>query len=361
LTTKRLQKLRPAIAEKGLDALLISQRENCRYLSGFTGSSNWLLISDKQAILATDFRYIEQAKQEAKDFESIQIKGDLHDWLPELAYSAGWHKLGFAANHISAAAYLQLDETIKDKQLNLGLIPTAGLVESLRCIKETDELKLIIKAVELTDTAFEQAKMVIRPGVTEKEAAWEIEKFLRQSGSEGMAFDIIVASGSNSALPHAKPTERIISQNEPVLIDMGARIGGYCSDFTRTFCPGEPDKTLSEIYNTVLSAQLAAIDGIRSGMTAADADRLARDIIEQAGYGGAFGHGLGHGVGLEVHESPRLAPNSPDLLADGMVFTIEPGIYIPGFGGVRIEDMVVLEKGKPKELTQSEKAMEVIT
>ncbi len=361
MVINRLQKLRLVIAEKDLDALLVSQRENCRYLSGFTGSLSWLLISYKHAILATDFRYIEQAKQESQDFEIIQIKGEIHDWLPELAYSSGWHKLAFAANHISVATYHQLNETIKTKQLNLELIPTTGLVEGLRCIKEADELELIIKAVELTDTAFEQAKLVIRPGITEKEAAWEIEKFLRQSGSEGMAFDIIVASGPNSALPHAKSTERTISQNEPVLIDMGARISGYCSDFSRTFCLGESDKTLSEVYNTVLRAQLTAIEGIRSCMTAAEADRMGRSIIEQAGYGEAFGHGLGHGVGLEVHESPRLAPDSSDLLADGMVFTIEPGIYIPGFGGVRIEDMVVLEKGKVKKLTKSPKGMEVIT
>ena len=355
MVINRLQKLRPAIAEKDLDALLVSQRENCRYVSGFTGSSSWLLISYKHAILATDFRYIEQAKQESRDFELIQIRGEIHDWLPELAYDSGWHKLAFAANHISVATYHRLNETIKAKQLNLELIPTTGLVEGLRCIKEADELELIIKAAQLTDTAFEQAKLMIRPGVTEKEAAWEIEKFLRESGSEGVAFDIIVASGPNSALPHAKPTERTISQNEPVLIDMGARIGGYCSDFSRTFYLGESDETLSKIYNTVLRAQLVAIEGIRSGMTAAEADRMGRSIIEQASYGEAFGHGLGHGVGLEVHESPGLAPNSADLLADGMVFTIEPGIYIRGLGGVRIEDMVVLENGRAKVLTKSVK------
>jgi Xaa-Pro aminopeptidase len=162
-------------------------------------------------------------------------------------------------------------------------------------------------------------------------------------------------------LPHAKPAERKISQNEPALIDMGARIGGYCSDFSRTFCLGEPDKVLSKMYNVVLEAQLTAIEGTKSGMTAAQADQLARNVIEQAGYGGAFGHGLGHGVGLEVHESPRLAPDSSDLLADGMVFTIEPGIYIRGLGGVRIEDMVVLENGKVKKLTKSPKDMEVVT
>ena len=361
MATRRLQKLRPVAVGKGFDILLVSQPENCRYLSGFTGSSGWLLISDEQAVLATDFRYIEQARQEAPDFEIIQIRGGLPDWLPELAYNSGWHKLGFEANHISFASYNQFSQVAESKRLNLELTPTTSLVEGLRCIKEAGELELIMKAVELTDTAFERAKLMIHPGVTEKEAAWEIEKCLRQSGSDEIPFDVIVASGPNSALPHAKPTERKISQNEPVLIDMGARIGGYCSDFSRTLCLGEPDRTLSEIYRVVLEAQLTATEEIRSGMTANQADQLARSIIERAGYGEAFGHGLGHGVGLEVHESPRLAQNSSDLLADGMVFTIEPGIYLPGLGGVRIEDMVVLEKGKPKALTQSEKAMEVIT
>jgi len=361
LLTNRLHKLRALIAEKDLDALLISQRENCRYLSGFTGSTSWLLISYGHTILATDFRYVEQAKQESQNFEIIQIKGQIHDWLPDLAYNSCWHKLGFAANHISVATYRQLNETIKAKQLNLELTATTGLVEGLRCIKDADELESIVKAAQLTDAAFKQAKLIIQPGVTEREAAWEIEKSLRQSGSEGVAFDVIVASGPTSALPHANPSEKTIRQNEPVLIDMGARVGGYCSDFSRTFCLGEADEVLSKVYNVVLEAQLTGIQGIKSGMTAAQADRLARDVIEQAGYSSAFGHGLGHGVGLEVHESPRLAPDSSDLLTDGMVFTIEPGIYIPGFGGVRIEDMVVLENGRLNQLTKSPKDMEVFT
>jgi len=355
----RLQKLRPTIAESGLDVLLVSLLENYRYLSRFTGSSGWLLISDSHAILATDSRYTEQAKQETQDFEVIQIKGELDNWLPQLASDLRWHKLGFEANHLSFAAHHKLSENIKAKQPNLELIPTTNLVEHLRSIKEPGELELITKAVELIDAAFEQAKTIIHPGVTEKEAAWEIEKFLRQNGSEGVAFDPIVASGPNSALPHAKPTERILRPGEAVLIDMGARIGGYCSDFSRTLYLGKEPKAvsfqLSAIYNVVLEAQLTAINRIESGMTANQADRLARSVIQQAGYGDAFGHGLGHGVGIAIHEPPTLSPTSTDCLLDGMVFTIEPGIYITGLGGVRIEDMVTLEKGKVKVLTRSKK------
>jgi len=352
---KRLRKLRTSIAENGLDAILISQPENRRYLSGFIGSSGWLLISGQNAILATDFRYVAQAKGELPDFEIIRTKGELCDWLPGLVSDLGWHKLGFEANFISYEGYHKLSEVMKTKQVNIELVPTTGIVEQLRSIKEPEELGFITKAVELVDAAFEQAKAIIRPGMTEKEAAWEIEKILRQEGSEGIPFEIIVASGPNSALPHARPTAKTIRSDEPVLIDMGAKINGYCSDFTRTLFLGKADKMFREIYNIVLKAQTTAIEGIESGMDASQADRLARSIIEQAGYGDAFGHGLGHGVGLAVHEFPMLGPSSSDLLADGTVFTIEPGIYLAGQGGVRIEDMVVLENGKARVLTKAKK------
>lgn len=356
---KRLQKLRPAIIHQNLDALLVSKIENYYYLSGFTGSSGWLLISDSHAILATDFRYIEQAKKEAPDFNIIQIKGDVDDWLPGLASEFRWRKLGFEANFVPFAVYRRLRETVETKRSKLELIPTTNLVENLRSIKEKEELEAITKATELTDTAFTQIKSNIKPGITEKEAAWEIEKYLRESGSEGIAFDIIVASGLNSALPHAKPTERVIRPYEPVLIDMGAKLDGYCSDFSRTLCFGKPDKTLTDIYNIVLRAQLTAIRGIKTDIEANQVDKLAREVIEQSGYGNNFGHGLGHGVGLEVHEFPALGPSSHDSLTNGMVFTIEPGIYIPGWGGVRIEDVVSLQEGKVTVLTKSEKTLEV--
>jgi Xaa-Pro aminopeptidase len=352
---KRLRKLRTSIAKKGLDALLLSQAENLRYLSGFTGSSGWLLISGQNAILATDFRYMEQAKGELPGFEIIRTKGELHEWLPALISDWGGHKLGFEANFISYEGYHKLNEAMKTKQINLELIPTTGIVEQLRSIKEPEELEYIIKAAALVDIAFERAKTIIRPAITEKEAAWEIEKFLRQEGSEGIPFEIIVASGPNSALPHARPTEKTIRSGEPVLIDMGARISGYCSDFSRTLFLGKADKTFREIYNIVLKAQATAMKGIESKMTASQADRLARSVVEQDGYGDAFGHGLGHGVGLATHELPAIGPSSSDLLADGMVFTIEPGIYLAGQGGVRIEDMVVLENGKARVLTKAER------
>jgi Xaa-Pro aminopeptidase len=352
---KRLRRLRVSVDEKGLDGLIISQPENVRYISGFTGSSGWLLISEQNALLATDFRYTEQAKRESPDFETTRIKQQLHDWLPGIVSDLGWHRLGFEGNFVSYDSYHKISEAIKTKQTNLKLIPTTGMVEQLRSVKEPQELVFIKKAVELTDAVFEHAKSVIRPGITEKEAAWEIEKDLRQKASEGIPFEIIVASGSNSALPHARPTEKIVCSGEPVLIDMGARINGYCSDFSRTIFLGEPNKDFRDIYDVVLKAQITAIERIKSNLDAAKADHFARSVIEQAGYGDCFGHGLGHGVGLAVHESPTINPSSLDSLTDGMVFTIEPGIYLAGQGGVRIEDLVVLENGKIKVLTQGNK------
>jgi len=352
---KRLRKLRTSIAEKGLDALLLAQTENLRYLSGFTGSSGWLLISGQNAILATDFRYVEQARGESPGFEILQTKRELRDWLPGLVSDLGWRKLGFEADFVSYDSYHKLSEAAKTRQVNLALVPTTGIVEQLRSIKEPEELEFIKKAAALADVAFEQAKAIIRPGMTEKEAAWEVERFLHQEGSEGIAFEIIAASGTNSALPHARPTETIIRSAEPVLIDMGARVSGYCSDLSRTVFLGEADKTLRKVYDIVLKAQTSAIEGVKSGMNASQADKLARSVVEQAGYGENFGHGLGHGVGLAVHEFPALGPASSDSLADGMVFTIEPGIYLPGQGGIRIEDMVVLTNGKARVLSKAKK------
>ena len=351
----RLQRLRQILTQYELDVLIVSQPENRRYLSGFTGSAGCLLISANNAFLAVDFRYVEQAKKEALDFEVVHVKGDLANWLPKLASDLRFKRVGFEADHIPFAIYQQLCKVVGDGQYQIQLMPTNGLVESIRAVKEPEEIKLIAEAVGLADAAFAHAKSIIRPGVSEKEAAWKLERFLREMGSEPMPFDIIVASGSNAALPHAKPSEKVIFENEPVVIDLGARVNGYCSDLSRTFFSGGEDETFSKIYDIVLGAQLTALATIMAGTSGDQADRLARTVIEQAGYSDAFGHGLGHGVGLETHESPRLGPGSSDLLIDGMVFTIEPGIYIPGWGGVRIEDTVVMENGRVKALTRADK------
>jgi len=238
-------------------------------------------------------------------------------------------------------------------------VPTNGLVESLRAIKEPEEIEIITKAIEISDSAVEHVKEIIHIGMSEKEIAWEIEKFMRENGSQSLPFDIIVASGPNSALPHARPSSRAVQSGEPIVIDIGARIDGYASDLSRTICPGTPDKTFNKVYDIVLGAQLTAIAMIKEGMTGEEADSLARVVIEEAGYGEAFGHGLGHGIGLAPHELPRLGLNSSENLVNGMVFTIEPGIYLTGWGGVRIEDVVVMEDGKLRVITRAKKINDV--
>ncbi len=351
----RLQRLRHKFGDKGIDAILISQPENRRYLSAFDGSSGYLLITGQNTILATDFRYLEQAKSQAPDHEIFQIKGDIADWFPQLIAGVDLRRLGLEARYISLSLYQQLSDILDRAQSQLRLIPVDGLVESLRAIKEPEEIDLITRAVAITDAAVEYIEDIIGIGMTEKKAAWEIEKFIREKSGEAIPFDVIVASGPNSALPHAKPSARPIQSGEPVVIDIGARSGGYSSDLSRTICLGTPDQAFTKVYDAVLSAQLAAMVGIEEGMTGDEADKTARMVVEQAGYGPAFGHSLGHGIGLSPHELPRLGPNSRDKLVSGMVFTIEPGIYLSGWGGVRIEDVAVMEDGKVRAMSKARK------
>jgi len=351
----RQQKLREALAEKGVDAILISQPENRHYLSGFDGSAGYLLITPKKAVLATDFRYIEQAKIQAPGYEIFRITNEIADWFPQLIGELDLKKLGFEAGHMTFALYKQITDILNKEKSQLRLAPLEGLVESLRAVKEPEEMELITKAVEITDSAFEYIAGIIRAGMSEMEVAWEIEKFLREKGSQPLPFDLIVASGPNAALPHAKPSERVIQAGEPVIVDIGARLNGYISDMTRTFCLGDPDGTFKKVYDTVLGAQLAALAIIKEGMSSSDADSIARTVIEEAGYKEAFGHGLGHGIGLATHETPCLGPNSTDKLASGMVFTVEPGVYLLGWGGVRIEDIAVIQDGKAKAISKARK------
>lgn len=347
--TDRLRKLRQKLLEKELEAVLISQPENCRYLSGFTGSTGFLLITQDTATVATDFIYFEQAKAEVAGLEVVRIRS-MAEGLAELMRGQGIRKLGFEADNLVFSQHNRLSQ--QAAELQIKLIPTEGLVESLRAVKEEEELACLMKAAEMADSAVEYIAQKIRPGMSEKEAAWEIEKFLREKGSEAISFDIIVASGPNGALPHARPTERRLSLGEPIVVDLGARVGGYCSDLSRTLCLGPRSGTLAEVYDLVLQAQLSALDNLEVGMLAEQADNLARKVIQEGGYGEAFGHGLGHGVGLAVHEQPRLGPNSTAVLEEGMVFTVEPGIYLAGWGGVRIEDTVMMRDGRAKVLTR---------
>lgn len=354
-TKDRLKKLRQGLGEKEIDGILISQPENRHYLSGFNGSAGLLVITPQDAVIATDFRYLAQAKSQAPDYRLLPITGDLGDWLPRLLAELGIKRLGFEAAHLTFARHRQLADIMKKDRAQTRLIPVEGMVESLRAIKEAEEITLITKAAEISDAAMEYIREKICPGMTERQAAWEIERFMREKGSQPLPFDVIVASGPNAAFPHAQPSGRALGEAEPIIIDIGARVGGYGSDLSRAICLGTPDDNFKKIYDTVIGAQATVMAIIKEGMSGGEADQLAREVIEAAGYGAAFGHGLGHGVGLATHELPRLGTGSAEKLASGMVFTIEPGIYEEGWGGVRIEDLVVMEKGKVRQISKSQK------
>ena len=351
----RLAGLRRKLYEKGIEALLVSRLENRLYISGFDGSSGFLLITGKSAVLATDFRFVEQAQNQSPGFEIFQTKGELSGWFPNLPGLCGIKTLGFEADNITFDTHRRLADAIKESGHSLEFMPVSGTVESLRMIKDPGEIRLISKAVSISDAAMDEIAPRIRPGMTEVEAAWLIEEHIRTGGSQPLPFEIILASGPNAALPHASPSGRPIGHGEPVVIDIGAKFEGYASDITRTISAGTADKKFKEIYSIVFEAQQAAINGIAACMTGAQADMLARRVIADAGFGDNFGHGLGHGVGLAVHEKPALNSRSEDVLSDGMVFTIEPGIYIPEWGGIRIEDTVVMEHGKIRVLSQAVK------
>ncbi|MFH0942128.1 MAG: aminopeptidase P family protein [Chloroflexota bacterium] len=343
-TADRLSRLRRKLKRKKIGALLVSQPENRYYLSGFIGSSGYLFITGQQATLATDFRYLEQAKKEAPDYRLVETRQDL-SWLADILGGTRTRRLGFEEGYVTVAQHRQLSDALKKARPGLELVPSDGLVERLRIIKEPGEIELIRRAADLARAAFEYAGKIIEAGVPEQRLAWLLETFLREGGSQVLPFEVIVASGPNAAMPHARPSERPIQAGEPIIIDIGARFGGYCSDMTRTFCIGTPDQTYQRVYDTVRQAQQAAISAVRELATGQEVDSAARKVIEAAGYGAAFGHALGHGVGLAVHEPPRLGPGSQDRIKTGMVFTIEPGVYLPGWGGIRLEDDILVASG----------------
>ena len=352
----RLKKLRERLLEKGLDALLVSAPENRRYLSGFSGSAGYLLITRDEAVLATDFRYVEQGGRQAPNFRVKRIAGG-PGWFPKLASEMGIGRAGFESQDMTVAALSTLEKAIAEAGLSsrLELVETTEVVEKLRAFKDEEELRLLTRAVEIADEALQQVAPAVVPGTTEREVAWELEKAMRERGADGASFDTIVAAGPDGALPHHRAGDKVIERGEAVVIDMGVVYQGYCSDLTRTLFVGEPDDAFRRVYETVLRAQLEAEERVRAGMSGQQTDAVARDIIAEAGYGDNFGHSLGHGVGLAVHELPGVGPRSEEPLEDGMVFTIEPGIYLPGWGGVRIEDMVVLEKGRARVLSRAPK------
>ena len=352
----RLNRLVAQFPEKELDALLISAPENRRYLSGFTGSAGYLFISSERAVLVTDSRYTEQATNQAPDFQVMQVRGGW-DWFLEQLKETGVKRVGFESRDMTVATYNSLVGAVKDDSAlsQVSMIATAEMPEEGRVFKDQRELALLQRAIDASDAAMEAVCPNITAGMTEREVAWRMEMAMRDFGADGISFDTIVASGPNGAMAHHRPSDRAIQAGEPIVIDMGAIVEGYCSDITRTVVVGEPDETFHKIYDIVLGAQLTAINTVRPGMTGEDCDDLSRAVIAEAGYGDNFGHSLGHGVGLAVHENPRVSPRSPDKLEPNMVFTVEPGIYLTGWGGIRIEDIVVLGDDGAKVLSKAGK------
>ncbi len=367
--TTRLERIRAALAEERLDALLISgavddvygrHSQNRFYASGFTGSFGFCVITLDKALMAVDSRYVEQAEREAKPngYEVWKFK-QRGSWIADLAkeMDLAGKRIGISAADMTLDTYERLRRAVEG--ITWGLRPEIGLaspiIEKLRQHKDAAELAALQRAIDIGDEAFERVESRLAAGQTEEELATAIEREIRELGGQGLSFETIVAGGAWAAQPHATPRPEAIVEGEPIVIDMGVLAGGYCSDLTRTTRLGRLSDEMRAIYEIVFEAQRAAIEGVESGMAASKAHSLAADVIAKAGHEEHFGHGLGHGVGLEVHEGPALGPSSEDTLEEGMVFTIEPGIYVPGLGGVRIEDVVVLENGRARVLSHARK------
>jgi Xaa-Pro aminopeptidase len=355
----RIRKVRETLSDRGIDSLLVSIEENRRYLSGFTGedhqfdeSAGALLISADHLILATDSRFELQALAESPLFEVVIYRKGLAKELPGLVERLRVRKLGVESTRISVHQFEAFKKELQDAGHEVDLLPVADLVEQFRLIKSSEEIEQTLRALELAETVFSEVVRTLQPGMTEKQIAWAMESALRQAGADGLSFPVIVAAGPNSALPHAIPSDRPVAHGEPILFDWGVRLGGYCSDTSRTVFLGEPDHIFMQVYNTVLEAQQMAIAAIRAGVNSKAVDAVARDHIGTRGYGDKFGHGLGHGTGLAIHEGPRLSPLKETLLEPGMLVTVEPGIYLPHWGGVRIENQVVVGEDGPRVLNR---------
>lgn len=350
----RLEKIESKLNELELDAVIIRGEINRRYLSGFTGSNAYLYISKTTKKFLTDFRYLEQASKQCPDFDIIDyMKDGLENTINAIIEQDNAKKLGFEDSVLTFKDYMILKEGLK----SVKLVPIGDIVEQIRMVKDEQELECIKKAASIGDMAYEHILTFVKPGVTEKEIALELETFMKKNGAEKLSFDTIVASGIHSSLPHAEPTDKKIEDGDFVTLDFGCVYKGYCSDMTRTFVVGKASEKQKEIYNTVLEAQEKSLAVIKAGCIGKEVDKIARDIISDKGYGDYFGHGLGHCVGLFIHEEPRLSPKDENVFKENMVVTVEPGIYIPDFGGVRIEDLVCVTKDGIINFTSSPKQL----
>jgi Xaa-Pro aminopeptidase len=362
----RIERLRQTLRAKELDGMLVTNPENRRYLSGFTGhddredSAGALLVGLEDVALITDGRYAEVAHAECPELGVVVRQGRMPPAAVARAAEMGVRRLGVESRHLTLALQQDLEAAAMVGETGLVLIPTRNVLEAQRVIKDDDELAAIAQAVAITDETMAHLMTFVRPGMTEIAVVDEIVRFMRAKGSDGLAFDPVVAGGPNAALPHAVPSERPLAAGETIIIDMGARYAGYCADMTRTICLGDAPERVRQVYGAVLRSLDTCEAGLRAGLSGQQADALAREALAAKGFGEQFVHGTGHGLGLEIHEDPRLSSYAAeDMLAANMAVTVEPGVYIPGWGGVRIEDTVVVLEDGIRNLTHSPRALVV--
>jgi Xaa-Pro aminopeptidase len=353
---RRLHAFRALLDKAGLDGFLVTHSFNRNYLSGFSGSSGALVFGPEKTLFLTDSRYTIQAKAQVKGAEIVLQRRALLYEAAELVLSMKVKTLGFESPHVSYADY----EYLKSKLPKVQLKPVKELPEKLRQIKDPSEMALMRSAGQITDRSFHHILAYIKPGVKEKDLAVELEHYMRLQGASGPSFDTIVASGWRSALPHGVASDKRVEKGDMIVFDFGCLYEGYCSDMTRMVCVGRPNAEQKKVYGIVKRAQEAGLRKIREGVTAGEVDEESRRKIRAAGYGQHFGHSLGHGVGVEVHEEPRLGPKNAEVLRSGMAVTCEPGIYLEGKFGVRIEDLVLVQKGGHENLYRSSKELAVV-
>lgn len=351
----RIEKLRAAMKEAAIDAFLVTSPYNLRYLTNFTGTTGLAVITLTKAFFVTDFRYTEQATAQAQGFEIVTNKGPIFDEVARLSTTEAIKALGFEENFVSFADY----ETLEDL-LESALVPISGMIETLREVKDETEIELIQKACAIADQGIANTLKTIRPGMTEIEVANQLDFFMRSLGATSVSFETIVASGVRSAMPHGVASPKVIEQGDLITIDFGCYYEGYVSDVTRTFSIGDPGEKLKEIYQIVLEANQKVIEAAKPGMTGIALDAIARDHIASYGYGEAFGHSTGHGIGLEIHEGPNVSFRADKAFVPGNVITNEPGIYLPGIGGVRIEDDLLITATGNKVLTHAPKELIIL-
>lgn len=357
---ERIEKLRKRMSESNIDTVMICSDENRLYLSGYTGTdgsydetAGILVITGKDLILACDPRYDQQAKEEAKMYSVVCCRKSLFEEMPSILESVSACRIGIEDARLTLKDYNEFIREVEQKGLNMDTVPCNRILKDLRIQKDEAEIGLIRKALKVAESSFLQFRKMIDRGMTEKDAAWLLERLMRENGAQAVSFDVIAASGPQSALPHAIPGSREFRPKEPLLFDFGAKVDGYCSDTTRTLIMERSEPEFEEIYNTVFEAQKLAVEAIRPGIKASEVDGIAREYIDSTKFKGKFGHSLGHGVGIAIHEAPRLSRLDHTPLESGMVVTVEPGIYIPGWGGIRLENMVLVTEDGAEVLNET--------